>query len=309
MLLNYESHFKAYFHYCLYLKNLDLKTMKAYEIDLKQFAQFASNNDAPHAKEQILNYMEYMHTRYKPKTVKRKIAAIKAFFRYLEDEELIERNPFSKIKMKYSAPHTLPKSMSLDVMQRILGAAYQEIERIQEGEYAYRTTLRDIAVLELLFATGVRVSELCALNYHDLSLQQKTLRIMGKGAKERIIDLANDEVLVVIQKYLTTVQSNGNMMPLFSNRSGRRLSEQSVRYMIRKYVCLTGLPIHVTPHMFRHSFATLLLEEDVDIRYIQRLLGHSSIMTTQIYTHVSTQKQKSIISLKHPRNKLSLAQA
>ena len=132
---------------------------------------------------------------------------------------------------------------------------------------------------------------------------------MGKGAKERIIDLANDEVLTVIQKYLATVQNNGNMMPLFSNRSGRRLSEQSVRYMIRKYVCLTGLPIHVTPHMFRHSFATLLLEEDVDIRYIQRLLGHSSIMTTQIYTHVSTQKQKSIISLKHPRNKLSLAQA
>lgn len=301
---NYSTYLKAYFDYCTYLKNLDAKTLKAYGIDLKQFANFASENTAITEKELIISFMEQLHGHNKPKTVKRKIAAIKAFFSYLEDEEVIEHSPFKKIKIKYNEPKTLPKTIPLETIQQILNMAYDRISQQEANKYAYRAALRDIAVLELLFATGMRVSELCSLKVGDFSLQQKTLKIMGKGAKERVINLPNEGVLSVIEKYM---QVNPQLAQsyLFTNRSGNRLSEQSVRFMIKKYVKLAGLPMHVTPHMFRHSFATLLLEEDVDIRYIQKLLGHSSIITTQIYTHVTSQKQKNILTSKHPRNKLS----
>ena len=301
---NYSTHFKAYFNYCAYLKNLDAKTLKAYGIDLKQFVSFASESAATTEKELIINFVEQLHGHNKPKTVKRKIAAIKAFFNYLEDEEVIEHNPFKKIKIKYNEPKTLPKTIPLEAIRQILNMAYDKISQQKADKYAYHAVLRDITVLELLFATGMRVSELCSLKVENFNLEEKTLKIMGKGAKERVINLANEGVLSVIKKYM---RINPQLLQsyLFTNRSGNRLSEQSVRFMIKKYVKLAGLPMHVTPHMFRHSFATLLLEEDVDIRYIQKMLGHSSIMTTQIYTHVTSQKQKNILTSKHPRNKLS----
>jgi len=305
-LRDYSSHFKAYFDYCIYLKNLDKKTLKAYGIDLEQFSKYASVCEGASEKELIIGFVEHLHGCSKPKTVKRKIAALKAFFRYLEDEELVERNPFNKIKIKYGEPKNLPKTVSLEIIGKILNAAYDAIPGVNAKKYAYRATLRDTTVLELLFATGMRVSELCSLKVGDMNIDEKTLRIMGKGAKERVIDLPNQSVLTVIEKYLEVFHRDpSDSACLFINRSGNRLSEQSVRFMIKKYVKLAGLSAHVTPHMFRHSFATLLLEEDVDIRYIQRLLGHSSILTTQIYTHVTSQKQKNILTSKHPRNKMA----
>ena len=130
---------------------------------------------------------------------------------------------------------------------------------------------------------------------------------MGKGAKERMLQIGNKCVLSALQVYRDSfeyqiIKSNA----FFVNRLGNQLSEQSVRFMIVKYAAAAGIDLHITPHMFRHSFATFLLEEDVDIRYIQRLLGHSSITTTQIYTHVTAKKERDILLSKHPRNKLSI---
>ena len=139
----------------------------------------------------------------------------------------------------------------------------------------------------------------------DINLSDKFIRVYGKGSKERIIQIENSDVLLALRKYndafSTEIQSGGFF---FINRLNNRLSEQSVRFMINKYVAKAGVLMHITPHMFRHSFATLLLEEDVDIRYIQQLLGHSSIVTTQIYTHVTSNKQKYILNTKHPRNRI-----
>lgn len=165
--------------------------------------------------------------------------------------------------------------------------------------------LRDIAVLELLFATGVRVSELCSLQYNDMRLDEGEIKIYGKGAKERFVQIANTDVLEALyshqEVYKDIIAQAGTF---FVNRLGKPLSDQSARDIVDKYSKLAGVQTHVTPHMFRHSFATLLLEEGVDIRYIQRLLGHSSIVTTQIYTHVAGRKQRDILSAKHPRNKI-----
>ena len=139
----------------------------------------------------------------------------------------------------------------------------------------------------------------------DVDLLEGTIKIYGKGSKERIVQIGNKDVLASLINYENAftdkIRSTGYF---FVNRLQRRLSEQSVRLMINKYVEKAGLSNHITPHMFRHSFATLLLEEDVDIRFIQKLLGHSSIITTQIYTHVASNKQRDILTSKHPRNRI-----
>jgi len=282
------------------LKNLDFKTLKAYRIDLKQFFGFLNVRKFQFDKESISSYIERLHDNFKPKTVKRKIASLKAFSSYCENEGYLSINPFHTMKLKYKEPLILPKTITSGDVQAILKTAYDE--QIKAVAYAKSQCSRDVVVLELLFATGMRVSELCSLRNADVNLSAGFIRIMGKGAKERVIQLTNDEVVAALTEY----QKQDSVPDEFFliNRDGNRLSEQSVRQIIDKYVKKANLKIHVTPHMFRHTFATLLLEEDVDIRYIQKILGHSSITTTQIYTHVSTRQQRLILEIKHPRNRL-----
>lgn len=220
-------------------------------------------------------------------------------------EEVINGNPFAKIKIKFQEPHVLPRTIPLDKIEKILMSAYHTKTHVQMTKLQYKNTLRDIAVLEILFATGMRVSELCSIKNDDINICDGTVRIFGKGSKERIVQIGNCEVLSALSDYQNAF---GNLIEqegfFFINRLQHRLSEQSVRFMINKYTKLANIDMHITPHMFRHSFATLLLEEDVDIRYIQQLLGHSSIITTQIYTHVASKKQRDILKTKHPRNKI-----
>ena len=153
----------------------------------------------------------------------------------------------------------------------------------------------------------MRISELCTLKIEQIDLTEYIIKIYGKGSKERLIQICNHNVQELLQKYIKErAQDISNNDYLLINRLHNRLSEQSVRNMITNYAKQSGITLHITPHMFRHSFATLLLEEDVDIRYIQQMLGHSSITTTQIYTHTSINKQKSILTIKHPRNNLNI---
>ena len=251
-----------------------------------------------------MGYITDLHRQYKPRTVKRKIASVKAFCGYLEFEELIRENPFSRLRLKLNPPQILPRTISLPTIEAILTAAYRARETA--GTFGQqKLILRDIAVLELLFATGVRVSELCALQYGDVRLEEGEIKIYGKGAKERFVQIANLDVLNTLCRYQEAFQDTIEQAgAFFVNRSQRPLSTQSVRGIVTRYSRLADVKSHITPHMFRHSFATLLLEEGVDIRYIQQLLGHSSIVTTQIYTHVAGKKQRDILLEKHPRNKI-----
>ena len=289
---------------CQYQKGLDSKTIKAYQIDLAQFSALIDRSGLELTREGIMEYISNLHQQYKPKTIRRKVASVKAFCGYLEYEELIKENPFSRLRLKLSAPLILPRTIPLSAIEAILTTAYQVKENAKTlGQR--NVALRDIAVLELLFATGVRVSELCTLQCGDVRLDEGEIKIYGKGAKERFVQIANPDVLEALCCYREVYKDiMAQTSTFFVNRLRRPLSDQSARSIVDKYSKLAGVETHITPHMFRHSFATLLLEEGVDIRYIQRLLGHSSIVTTQIYTHVAGKKQRDILLEKHPRNKI-----
>lgn len=294
-----------YLNYCQFQKMLNSKTLKAYRIDLHQFEFFINDTSDPFTKTSINNYVKILHSQYKPKTTKRKIACVRAFINYLEFDDQITANPISKIHLEFREPVTLPKSLPLSTIQKLLKSVYQYKES-QCNNYN-SACLRDIAVLELLFATGLRVSELCSITPEDLNLKNGFVRVNGKGARERIVFISNHETISALRSYQKAyVREISESGWFFVNRLKNRLSEQSVRGIIKKYAKYAQLDQHITPHMLRHSFATLMLEEDVDIRYIQNILGHSSITTTQIYTHVSLKKQKSIMRKKHPRNKINL---
>lgn len=300
-----ETAIQSYLNHCRFEKGLDSKTIKAYQIDLLQFSAFIQTEGNSYCKENLQAYIACLHGHYKIKSVKRKIASLKAFFNYLEYEEIIDENPFSKIRVKLHEPFLLPRTIPLTSIDSLLRNAYQQLASKKEATYEYRASLRDVAVLELLFATGMRVSELCSLHAEDVNLIEGIIKIYGKCSKERIIQIGNHEVLLAVESYYYAFSKEiAGTGWFFINRLGKQLSDQSVRFMINKYSQAAGIAQHITPHMFRHSFATLLLEEDVDIRYIQQLLGHSSIVTTQIYTHVTSKKQRDILTTKHPRNKI-----
>lgn len=302
-----EQLIKDYLEYCKYQKKLNEKTIKAYKIDLKQFLEYMQNTDMQPNRINISSFVTTLHKSFKPKTAKRKIASLKAFFAYLEYEEILLENPFSRLKVKFQEPFLLPRTIAVQSLKSLFEQAYQSKKELHLSKHQRKVAFRDIAVLELLFATGLRVSELCAVKQKDINFKQGTVLIYGKGSKERMLQLTNVYVLDSLLNYRSEFQCELQDSDFFFiNRQGHKLSEQSVRFMIKKYAGLAGIHENITPHMFRHTFATMLLEEDVDVRYIQQILGHSSILTTQIYTHVTSNKQREILTDKHPRNRLGI---
>lgn len=302
----FETLTKNYLDFCQYQKRLDPKTLKAYRIDLRQFMEQLSITDISQVTLDMLEaFISTLHQKFKPKTCKRKIASLKAFFHYLEYKDFIEVNPLNKLHTKFREPITLPKIIPLHTIETFLSTMYNQ-RKSATSDSQKKNILRDIAVIELLFSTGMRISELCSLTPADVDLHEGVILISGKGAKERRIQIGSRDVLSILKEYRQTYCSEiEDCHYFFVNRLKKRLSEQSVREMINKYCSLAAIRLHITPHMFRHSFATYLLESDVDIRYIQEMLGHSSINITEIYTHVALSKQKDILTTKHPRGRFS----
>lgn len=301
-MFEYKLHIDEFLNYCRYHKKLSDKTIRAYKIDLSQYGVFSNEL----SKQALWDYIEYLNKKYKPKTAKRKLATLKAFIHFLLLQDLIDFNPFDKLETTIKEPLLLPKTIPIGVIAKLISFSYQQIV-FAKSDYQIRSAVRNTAILELLFATGARVAEICTLRSDNVDLLGNSVKFYGKGSKERIIPIENFAVLSILRKYHSLFEKEiPDSGYFFVNKLGRRMTEQSVRNMINFYCKQCGVDMHITPHMFRHSFATLLLEEDVDIRYIQRMLGHSSITTTQIYTHVTSAKQKEILKTKHPRNKLNI---
>ena len=301
-MFEYKLHIDEFMNYCRYHKKLSDKTIRAYKIDLSQYGVFSNEL----SKQALWDYIEYLNKKYKPKTAKRKLATLKAFIHFLLLQDLIDFNPFDKLETTIKEPLLLPKTIPLGVIAKLISFSYQQIV-FAKSDYQIRSAVRNTAILELLFATGARVAEICTLRSDNVDLLGNSVKFYGKGSKERIIPIENFAVLSILRKYHSLFEKEiPDSGYFFVNKLGRRMTEQSVRNMINFYCKQCGVDMHITPHMFRHSFATLLLEEDVDIRYIQRMLGHGSITTTQIYTHVTSAKQKEILKTKHPRNKLNI---
>jgi integrase/recombinase XerC len=238
---------------------------------------------------------------YSPATTARKIATLRSFYKWMHRRGLIETNPMLLIRTPKQTKR-LPKAISVEHVEKLLSMPDS------------RETLgaRDRAILETLYSTGVRVSELVELNRVDLDQAEQTLRIRGKGKKERIVPLGS-HALAAIRNYLSLLESDVRFTaqrarwnaeptsPLFVNKSGGRLSSRSVRRKLDKYLAGAGLDPTISPHTLRHSFATHLLDNGADLRSVQELLGHQSLSTTQIYTHLSTMRLRTSYEEAHPR--------
>ena len=246
---------------------------------------------------------EYLHHiqiyNYKKTTLARKIASLRTFYKYLHREKKVETNPAMNL-ISPKRPRSLPKFITMEEIEQILN----NINIETPAGYRNRT------ILELLWASGMRVSELSGLNFGNLNLENNEITVFGKGAKERII-LITDRAKTYLQNYINTVRSLvakdyqlppiSDDSPVFINKTGYRLQTKTIRNVINDIVEKIELPKHVTPHMFRHSFATHLIENGADLRVVQELLGHASISNTQIYTHISTQHMKEVYDETHPR--------
>ena len=300
------------FH-CQYEKSLSEKTLNAYNTDMSQFVDFLDENSYSRLiigidKSILKDFIKSISNK-KPKTIKRKLATLKAMFNYLEFEDHITVNPFRKMRIKIKEHKVLPIVLNYNEVLKIFKHIYKIKNNLNNKEkYSYTEILRDIAVLELLFSTGIRVNELCQLKVSSIGKGYEDILVNGKGSKERIIQIGNKGTKTALREYnsLAKTMRKGTDF-FFINRLHNPLSDQSIRLMIKKHTIKATIHKKITPHTFRHTFATLLLEEGVDIKYIQHLLGHSSIMTTQIYAHVNTNKQKRILQTKHPRRKFDVA--
>ena len=299
-----EKQLESYYEDCEFRKRLNEKTIKAYTIDLNQYLEFITTTEI---NQKIINeYIHYLNKKYlKYKTIKRKIASVKAFYSYLEYEEIIDYSPFNKIKTKIKEPKLLPKTIQKDYIDKIIHLLLKDLKN-SKTEFQKKISLRNITLISVMFSTGIRVSELCNIKLKDIDLLEKKLKIFGKGSKERILYLGNSNVVQLCQMYLTYNNTCKKNEYFFLNKFNKKLSEQTVRILLKKIESELELSTHITPHMFRHTFATTLLEKVVDIRYIQNILGHSSISTTQIYTYVTYSKQKEILTNKNPINDYQL---
>jgi len=280
-------------------KNFSSHTVRAYINDVYTFLLWL--NDINPLKLEPEKFSEYLYfinqLNYTKTTIARKIASIRAFYKYLYQEELIGYNPIDSIvipKQNKSLPNFLYE---------------EEVENILRGiKIDTPAGYRNRIILELLWVSGMRISELSGLNYENLNLEQNEIRVFGKGAKERIV-LIPDKTKEGLINYINNVsdlickKEKNSSSPLFINYNGYRLQNQSIRKALKQCLKNINFTKRVTPHVFRHSFATKLLEHGADLRIVQELLGHSSIKNTQIYTHVSIQRLKDVYSNTHPHAK------
>jgi integrase/recombinase XerD len=298
----------SFLFHCQYEKNLSPKTLKAYSIDLRQFSDYLARelqitDLAVIDKVPLRAYIKTLFGPLKEKSIKRKVATLKAFFRYLEREDVVAVSPFRKMDVRIKETRRLPRTVPVEDLKSLFQYLYRKkSECADRTSQSYRALLRDTAILETLFATGARVAEICNLSETDVDLSQGSVRILGKGRRERVLQLCHMDTLATLRAYSALrKEASASSTHFFCNRLGHRLSEQSVRSSLARHAASAGIEPRFTPHALRHSVATLLLEEGVDIRYIQALLGHASLSTTQIYTAVRAHHQRQILASLHPR--------
>ena len=279
-------------------RNFSSHTVTAYSSDILSFLVWLNDRDIKDVTYSIIReYLLYIQQfNYSKTTTARKIASLRTFYRYLYREKIIETNPAIGIHSPKKGKN-LPEFLTEREIEQVLNNIKMETP----------AGYRNRAILELLYATGMRVSELSNLNFENLNLSENEIKVFGKGAKERIV-LVSERAKKFLENYIKTARliifkdaKETPDAPVFINKNGYRLQTQSVRIAIRETMEGLELPKHVTPHVFRHSFATKLLENGADLRVVQELLGHSSISNTQIYTHVSTERLKQSYNLAHPR--------
>ena len=272
--------------FLMYLKNekgFSDYTIKNYKIDLKDFDKYSKNKKTDI--DLVREYLKELYERkYKSRTMSRKVSALKSYFKFLESEGIIDDNPMSLISNP-KIERNLPNYLNYNDLEKLL--SYPDTSK-KEG-------LRDALILELLYSSGCRVSELSNIKIKDINFKERKIIILGKGNKERFV-FYGSKCEKLLNEYLKE-----NREYLLINKHGNKLNERTIRKIVDDNSRRAGLEVHVTPHTLRHTYATHLLNEGADLKSVGELLGHENLSTTQIYTHVSNEKLREVYLKAHPR--------
>ena len=238
----------------------------------------------------------------KDSSIKRKIISLKIFAQYLFDNNFLTTYPFQKLKFKYKQEHKLPKILTIEEVEKLLNCITSSFSLSSSNFKIYEGT-RDLAIIDLLISTGIRIGEICSIKLADINIKNKTLLIHGKGKKERLLFLSCEDTIKNLKKWLD-IRSNHQNNHLFLNRYGNPLTIHSIEDIFYKYRDLAKINPIATPHYLRHTFATNLLINGADIRSVQEILGHSNISTTEIYTEISLNHKQDVLNKYNFRNKI-----
>ena len=295
---------ERFFNYMTVERGFSSNTLAAYRSDLDQLVSFLNELNVQvdgvdaHWKDVdlklISSYVRYLQERqYSAATLARKIASTKSLFSFLLDDGVVDLDPTKEISVPRIG-RSLPDTLTLDEVDRLLASPNPNTD---EG-------CRDSAMFELLYASGIRVTELVTLNIHDVDLEQAFIRCLGKGGKERLVPI-HDKAVEGIATYLKVARlrfaKRHTESALFLNQRGNGLTRQGFWLILKRHVAKVGIDKRITPHTLRHSFATHLLQGGASIRHVQELLGHASITTTQIYTHLTSEHVRMEYDSSHPR--------
>ncbi len=284
------------------------KTIQAYSLDLRQFCEFAGawkrlENLGPEILERWAALLR--EGGYSSASIRRKFASLKVFFHYWTRRGEIRSSPASQLRLDLAPEVRLPKVLSLEDVQRLLAQARREVgrvpKRLRQASDPTFLALRNLAIVELLFATGIRVGELTSLRVGDIDNQRRQFVINGKGSRQRVAMLLDDSshgAVTRYRKYRLALPADTDA--LFINLFGDALSTQGVAYNLSRLAVAAKIETRVTPHVIRHTIATLLLRHGADIRVVQEFLGHASIVTTQRYTHISRKQLERTLRTCHP---------
>ncbi len=300
-------------------RNASQHTIDSYRLDIQQFTKLLLSTDTDSsqidwdavdvytARTYIVKLQE--EAEVSRTSILRKLSGMRSFYRYMQREGYAQNNPFSGL-IAPKREKLLPKYMTVDEVGRLLDTpqifwkdAYEK-DIAKDEESAVFSAARDAAILEVIYSGGLRISEALGLNMEDLDLLSGVMRVRGKGKKQRLCGLGNPAIRALRKYFPIRRMRTGNERrnaPVFVNRFGDRLTTRSFQRNFKLYLRTAELPMDMTPHKLRHSFATHLLDAGADLRSVQELLGHANLSTTQIYTHISTERMKAVYNKAHPR--------
>jgi integrase/recombinase XerC/integrase/recombinase XerD len=282
------------------VRNLSDRTLRAYQSDLSQFHNHM--NDARMVDitpEHLELYLDKLGTEpYRDTSIRRKVAALKVFFRYLEEQGIVTESPARRLKIKRPVENRIPTVLSTREIRALMAAPKEQITEMAAmrdqspgGRNRYFCAVRDNVILELLFSTGIRIGELVALNISDADLEKRQIQITGRATRGRSVSVTSDAVTTALGQYLDLRAERSLDTPaLFVGRSGTRLTIYSIENIFKKHVRLAEIKRHITPHSLRHTMAAMLVSSGTDIREVQEILGHASILSTQVYTKLPISK-------------------
>ncbi len=293
------NYLMRFINYLQATKNLSAKTLKAYKSDLTQFFNFEKDVLNP----DICAFISHLNNDLKLKdtSIRRKIITLKNFYDYLLNYDFISASPFLKLKFRFKKEKRLPKTLAVADVSKILNCF--QIQPALLSAFAKREYIRDAALMDLLISTGIRVGEAAAITLDDVILSERTLLIHGKGRKQRLIYISSPITWERIKTLIKECKKT-ECKHLFVNRYGQPISIHGIEDIYKKYAKMAHIGVKSTPHYLRHTFATNLLANGADLRSVQEILGHASVATTQIYTEVTTNRKKQVLTKFNYRNNL-----